>query len=93
MQQKSRSREAISAIRYFSAACNAVVTSSLSLLSFASFCSMMLRNARMITAEGTKDALQKFIDWCKKGTEFARIENKAIRWESATHEYKLFDIL
>lgn len=46
-----------------------------------------------IIAEGAHDALQKFIDWCKKGTEFAKVDRVEIIWKSATNEYISFDIL
>lgn len=46
-----------------------------------------------IIAEGAQDALQKLIDWCKKGTEFAKVDRVDVEWESATEEFKSFDVL
>ena len=46
-----------------------------------------------IIAEGAADALQKLIDWCKKGTEFAKVNKVDVEWKFAANEYKSFDIL
>jgi acylphosphatase len=43
-------------------------------------------------AEGTKENLEKFISWCRKGPATARVENVKIEWEKATGEFKGFTI-
>lgn len=45
-----------------------------------------------IMAQGPEDTLQKFIEWCRKGTEWARVEDVEIKWGEATGEFRGFEI-
>lgn len=46
-----------------------------------------------IVAEEEEDNLQKLAEWCKKGTEWSRVENVEINWLDATEEFNGFKIL
>jgi len=46
-----------------------------------------------IVAEGPEEQLQKLIEWCKKGTEWARVDKVNVEWEEATGESDAFKIL
>ena len=46
-----------------------------------------------ITAEGEEEALEKFLDWCRRGPLLARVDNIEIKWQEATGEFKRFEIL
>ena len=46
-----------------------------------------------IFAQGEKDALQKLIDWCKKGTEWSRVNDVKVEWKDATEKPTTFEIL
>ncbi|MDP3779023.1 MAG: acylphosphatase [bacterium] len=46
-----------------------------------------------ILAQGQKDTLQKLIDWCKKGTEWSRVDDVKIEWKDATEPFTAFEIL
>jgi len=43
-------------------------------------------------AEGPREALEKFIEWCKKGPSRARVDKVDINWEKPTGEFKTFRI-
>lgn len=45
-----------------------------------------------ILAEGTEENLQKLIEWCKKGTEWAKVEKIKIEREEAKEEFTSFEI-
>ncbi len=45
-----------------------------------------------ITAEGTKENLQKLIAWCHQGPPSALIEDVVAKWQDATNEFKNFEI-
>ncbi|OGD86701.1 acylphosphatase [Candidatus Curtissbacteria bacterium RBG_16_39_7] len=45
-----------------------------------------------IVAEGEKEKLEKFINWCKKGSLFAKVENVEVTWEDATGGFDDFQI-
>lgn len=44
-------------------------------------------------AEGAGEALEKFIEWCRRGPPLARIDDVAVEWQEATGEFKRFEIL
>lgn len=46
-----------------------------------------------IVAEGEEEKLREFIDWCKKGTEWARIEKVETEWGEAKEEFDEFEIV
>ena len=46
-----------------------------------------------IAAEGEATALEKFLEWCRKGPPLANIEKVDVEWQEATGEFKRFDIL
>jgi acylphosphatase len=45
-----------------------------------------------VIAEGNEKNLKKFIDWCKKGPFFARVENVKVNWEKFRNEFNKFQI-
>lgn len=45
-----------------------------------------------IVAEGTEENLQKLIEWCKKGTEFSKVEKGEVEWSGAREEFVNFEI-
>ena len=42
--------------------------------------------------EGEEEAVQRMIDWCKKGPSLAKIKQMEIKWESPTGEFVDFSI-
>jgi acylphosphatase len=46
-----------------------------------------------IVVEGEKEALEKFLAWCRKGPPLAAVENITITWNEPTGEFKKFEIL
>ena len=45
-----------------------------------------------IVAEGPEEQLQKLVKWCRKGTEWAKVEDVKVGWEGATEEFSAFEI-
>ena len=45
-----------------------------------------------IVAEGEEEKLQKLIEWCKKGTELARVKKVEVEWKEATKDFDRFEI-
>lgn len=45
-----------------------------------------------IVAEGEEEGLQKLVEWCRKGTEWARVEKVEVEWGEAKGEFKNFEI-
>lgn len=45
-----------------------------------------------VVAEGSDEDLQKFAEWCRKGTEFARVEKVEIEWREARESLRGFTI-
>lgn len=45
-----------------------------------------------IVAEGEEENLQKLVEWCKKGTEFSRVDNVEYTSGEAKGEFKGFEI-
>lgn len=45
-----------------------------------------------IVIEGEEKNLQKLVEWCKKGTEWARVEKVEIFWQKAREEFSSFVI-
>lgn len=45
-----------------------------------------------IVAEGEEENLQKLIEWCKKGTELAKVEEVKTEWGIADHKFSGFEI-
>ena len=45
-----------------------------------------------VAAEGAEDKLQQLIEWCKKGTEWSRVENVEVEWKEAAGGFKGFTI-
>lgn len=43
-------------------------------------------------AEGTREKVQKFIDWCYQGPPGALVTNIQLEWANATGEFKDFSI-
>lgn len=46
-----------------------------------------------IVAEGKEAALEKLVEWCRKGPPLALVENMSAIWQDATGEFKKFEIL
>ncbi|MBW1649668.1 MAG: acylphosphatase [Deltaproteobacteria bacterium] len=46
-----------------------------------------------IIAEGKKDQLCKLIEWTKKGSPNAKVENVSVKFSGATNEWKNFEII
>ncbi len=45
-----------------------------------------------VVAEGRKPALDRLIEFCRKGPEGARVENVQIEWERPKNEFETFDV-
>jgi len=45
-----------------------------------------------VVAEGRKPALDRLIEFCRKGPEGARVENIQIEWERPKNEFETFDV-
>ncbi len=45
-----------------------------------------------IIAEGDEKSLEKFIDACKIGPKFAKVDSVEVKWEQASGEFKRFEI-
>lgn len=45
-----------------------------------------------VVAEGAEDDLQKLMEWCRKGTEWAKVEKVKIGWQDASGEFNGFEI-
>jgi acylphosphatase len=41
-------------------------------------------------AEGARDKIDELIAWCRRGPSGARVENVALEWRAATHEFSAF---
>ena len=48
-------------------------------------------SVRMV-AEGEEEKLQKLVEWCKKGTKYARVDNVEVEWGEARREFEKFRI-
>lgn len=46
-----------------------------------------------IVAEGEKSALEKFLEWCRKGPPLAQVDDIQVEWREARGEFKRFEIL
>ena len=42
---------------------------------------------------GSKDKLDKFVKWCKKGPPLAKVENVEVDWRDSEEDFDHFDIL
>lgn len=47
----------------------------------------------IITAEGGREALERFAAWCRAGPLLAKVEHIDVQWQDATAEFKKFEIL
>ncbi|MBI2121574.1 MAG: acylphosphatase [Candidatus Sungbacteria bacterium] len=45
-----------------------------------------------IIAEGSKNEITKFLEWCKRGTPWAEVEEVLCDWGEITGEFKSFEI-
>lgn len=45
-----------------------------------------------IVAQGQREQLQKLVEWCKKGTEWTKIEHVQPEWKEATGEFERFEV-
>ena len=45
-----------------------------------------------VVAEGKKPALERLIEFCRKGPEGAKVENIQIEWEEPRDEFETFEI-
>jgi len=45
-----------------------------------------------VVAEGEEGALQQLIAWCRRGPEWAQVEEVEVRWETFTGEFQRFGI-
>jgi acylphosphatase len=45
-----------------------------------------------ITAEGSKDNLQQFIEWCHHGPASARVDAVNVQWSTTTGEFSDFTV-
>lgn len=46
-----------------------------------------------IIAEGEEEALQKFLEWCRKGPPLSRVYEIKTEWQEATGEFDGFEII
>jgi len=45
-----------------------------------------------VVAEGNEDALKELVSWCRRGPEWATVEEVKVRWEDYTGEFSRFGI-
>lgn len=45
-----------------------------------------------IVCEGEKENIEKFIEWCKKGPPFAKVENVEVQYREHKDEFQSFEI-
>jgi len=45
-----------------------------------------------IACEGEKENVEKFIEWCKKGPPFAKVENVEVEFRKHKGEFQSFEI-
>ena len=43
-------------------------------------------------AEGPREALEQFVDWCRHGPEMARVERLDVNWEEPSGEHRGFGL-
>jgi acylphosphatase len=43
--------------------------------------------------EGERDAVEKMVDWCWKGSPSSRVDDVRVAWEEATGELEGFDVI
>lgn len=46
-----------------------------------------------VVAEGRKEDLQKLVEWCRKGTDWSRVDDIKIKWQEASGEFKKFNLV
>ncbi len=46
-----------------------------------------------VVAQGEKDKVDKFIEWCKKGPPFAKVENVEVEWRKNIEDFEEFEIV
>lgn len=44
-------------------------------------------------AQGSKDKINEFISWCRKGPPFAKVENVEIDWKKDLEDFGEFEII
>ena len=44
-------------------------------------------------AEGPKEKIEAFIDWCRRGPPSARVENVKVLWAEARGDYRTFRVV
>ena len=45
-----------------------------------------------IVGEGREDLLQKFVEWCRKGTEKAKVDSVELEWSESRGTFTGFEI-
>lgn len=45
-----------------------------------------------IVAEGSRDALEELITWCRQGPPAAQVADVTVRWEAPREDFSAFDI-
>ena len=46
-----------------------------------------------LVVEGEKEKLEQLIDWCKKGSFLAKVNDIKIEWQDYAGEFKSFEII
>ena len=46
-----------------------------------------------VLAQGKKEEIEKFINWCKKGPPHAIVNDLEIKWQPLNHDYNTFEII
>ncbi len=46
-----------------------------------------------VVAEGPKEKIEEFIEWCKKGPALAKVKRIDVIWQEATGEFEGFNII
>lgn len=46
-----------------------------------------------IVAEGEKEHIDSFLEWCREGPPQAHVSNTQIQWQNATDEFNQFSII
>ncbi|MBI4618304.1 MAG: acylphosphatase [Planctomycetes bacterium] len=51
-----------------------------------------LRDGRVeAVAEGERDAVERFVEWCRRGPPSAHVEKLDVDWEAPTGEFRGFE--
>lgn len=46
-----------------------------------------------VLAQGEKEKIEKLIEWCRKGPPHASVSGVKVKWEEASKQFPLFEII